>query len=125
MSMPDNENILLAGTELGVLRSEDGGKTWSTFDETRLITALGVLPGSKDLISYSISNSEVGVMISKDQGQTWENQGLDLGQDAVAYFGINPEDSNKMAISTFENSVMVTVNGGEHWTPLMEKGVIK
>lgn len=123
--MPDDENTLLAGTEVGVLRSKDGGKTWTTFDEARLITAMGVLADSKDLISYSISNDEVGIMVSKDQGQTWENKGLDLGQDAVAYFGINPEDSNKIAISTFENSVMVTVNGGEHWTPLMEKGVVK
>ncbi len=125
MSMPEDENVLLAGTEIGVLRSEDGGKKWKTFDPSRLITALGVLPDTKDLIGYSISNTEVGIMISKDQGQTWENKGLDLGQDAVAYFGINPKDSTKIAISTFENTVLVTEDGGEKWDAIMEQGKVK
>lgn len=125
MSLPDDENTLIAGTTEGVLRSEDGGKTWESFDPTRLITALGVLPGSKELISYSITNTEVGIMISKDGGATWENQGFDLGQDAVAYFGVNPKDANKIAISTFENSVMVSEDGGQNWTTLMEKGIVK
>lgn len=125
MSMPDDENVLLAGTEIGVLRSEDGGKTWESFDQKRLITALGVMPDTKDLISYSISNTEVGIMISNDQGQTWENKGLDLGQDAVAYFGINPDDSNKIVLSTFENTVMVTEDGGENWETIMDKGEVQ
>ena len=125
ISMPDDENTLLAGTEMGVLKSSDGGENWELFDQTRLITAVNVLPDSKDLISYSITNEAAGIMVSKDGGQTWENQGFDLGQDAVAYFGINPKESNKMAISTFENSVFTTDNGGENWVALMEKGIVK
>jgi hypothetical protein len=125
ISLPDDENILIAGTELGVLRSLDGGKTWDVADSSRLITAISVLPKSKNLISYSIANNEVGIMISKDQGATWENLGNDLGQDAVAYFGIDPKDSKKIAISTFENTVMTTVDGGKTWTTLMDKGIVQ
>lgn len=125
ISLPDDENTLLAGTEMGVLKSSDGGANWEMFDQPRLITAINVLPDTKDLISYSITNEAAGIMVSKDGGQTWENRGFDLGQDAVAYFGINPGDANKMAISTFENSVFSTENGGEDWKPLMEKGILK
>lgn len=125
ISMPDDENTLLAGTEMGVLKSSDGGGNWESFDQTRLITAINVLPDSKDLISYSITNEEAGIMVSKDGGHTWENKGFDLGEDAVAYFGINPNDANKMAISTFENSVFTSENGGENWVALMEKGIVK
>ncbi|RHW38891.1 hypothetical protein D1B31_12975 [Neobacillus notoginsengisoli] len=125
VSMPNDENILLAGTDAGILKSEDGGMTWGMFDQSRLITAFGVLPDTKELIGYSITNQEAGIMTSADNGQTWENKGFDLGQDAVAYFGVNPKDSKKIAISTFENSVFATDNGGENWTPLMDKGVVQ
>lgn len=125
ISLPDNANSLIAGTEMGVLRSSDAGKTWKVSNSSRLITAISVLPDTKDLISYSISNSAAGIMISKDQGETWENLGNDLGQDAVAYFGINPSDTSKIAISTFENTVMSTTDGGKTWTTLMDKGVVQ
>ncbi|RDU37650.1 hypothetical protein DRW41_07355 [Neobacillus piezotolerans] len=125
VSMPDNENVLLAGSDSGILRSEDGGVTWGLYDQSRLITAFGVLPDTKELISYSITNQGAGIMTSSDKGQTWTDKGFDLGQDAVAYFGINPKDSTKIAISTFENSVFYTDNGGGNWKPLMDKGVVQ
>ncbi|WP_053368227.1 F510_1955 family glycosylhydrolase [Bacillus sp. FJAT-27245] len=125
VSMPDNENVLLAGTDTGILKSEDGGVTWSQYDQTRLITAFGVLPETKELIGYSITNQGAGIMTSSDMGQTWSDKGFDLGQDAVAYFGINPKDSKKIAISTFENSVFYTEDGGGDWKPLMDKGVVQ
>jgi photosystem II stability/assembly factor-like uncharacterized protein len=125
ISMPDDEKSLMAGTQVGVLRSSDGGKTWKVADSSRLITAISVLPVTKDLISYSITNNEVGIMISKDQGESWENLGNDLGRDAVAYFGVNPKDSNKIAISTFENTVMTTEDGGNNWTTIMDKGIVQ
>jgi hypothetical protein len=125
ISLPEDENSLLAGTEMGVLTSTDGGANWKVFDQSRLITAINVLPDTKELISYSITNTEAGIMVSKDNGLTWENKGLDLGQDAVAYFGVNPSDSAKIVISTFENSVLVTENGGSNWDTLMDKGVVE
>lgn len=127
VSMPDDENVLLAGSadpEIGVIQSLDGGKTWETYEPFRLITAFGVLPESKELVSYSITEGEAGVTISKDQGKTWEYKGLDLGQDAVAYFGVNPKDSSKIAISTFENTVLVTEDGGENWNAIMVQGTV-
>jgi photosystem II stability/assembly factor-like uncharacterized protein len=125
ISLPDDENSLIAGTEMGVLRSADGGQTWEVADSKRLITAISVLPDTKDLISYSIINNQACIMISRDQGETWANLGNDLGQDAVAYFGIYPKDTNKIVISTFENTVMSTDDGGKTWTTLMDKGVVQ
>lgn len=125
ISMPDDENTLLAGTEVGVLKSVDGGESWNSFDPSRLITSINIIPDSKELISYSITNGEVGIMVSSDGGESWVNKGFDLGQDAVAYFGVNPKEPKQMVISTFENSVFHSADGGENWHPLMEKGEIK
>jgi len=125
LSLPNDENILLAGTNQGVFRSEDGGKTWGVQDEGRAITALSAISGSSDLLSYSITENEVGVMISKDQGATWEKLGLDLGKDAVAYFAVHPEQPERMAAVTYENNLLFSEDGGQNWQTLMEKGKLK
>jgi photosystem II stability/assembly factor-like uncharacterized protein len=125
LSIPNDENVLLAGTNEGVYRSDDGGRTWNKADPKRLITALSVIPGSSDLISYSITEDQVGMMISKDNGATWEKVGLDLGKDAVAYFAIHPEQPEKIAVITFENNLMISADGGQNWKTLMDKGELK
>ncbi|WP_445505968.1 F510_1955 family glycosylhydrolase [Niallia sp. 03190] len=125
LSFPNNENGLLAGTNTGVYRSEDGGATWKIVDEKRLITALSVIPGSNDLISYSITEREAGMMISKNNGAVWEKIGLDLNKDAVAYFAIQPKKTEKIVAVTFENNLLLSVDGGQNWETLMEKGKLK
>lgn len=125
ISLPSDKNVLLSGTNAGVLRSEDGGETWKNVDNTRLITALGTIPGTSNLISYSIIENDAGIMISKDNGVTWENIGLNLGQDAAAYIAINPEDADKLAVVTFENNLLISEDGGKNWETLMDKGTLK
>ncbi len=125
LSLPNDKNGLLAGTNQGVYRSEDGGRTWKVADGKRLITAFNVIPGSLDLVSYSITDDEAGMMMSKDNGSTWEKVGLDLGKDAAAYFAIKPDQPEKIAAITFENNLLVSEDGGQNWETLMEKGILK
>ncbi|MEQ2527654.1 F510_1955 family glycosylhydrolase [Bacillaceae bacterium CLA-AA-H227] len=125
VSLPSDENVLLAGTNEGVLRSENGGQNWENVDNSRLITSISTIPGTNDLISYSILENEAGVMISKDYGASWKNIGLYLEEDAVAYFAINPEDTEKIAVVTFENSLLISEDGGQNWETLMDKGTLK
>lgn len=126
LSLPNSENELLAGTNEGVFRSEDGGATWKLVDEKRLITALSAIPGSNDLISYSIIEGESGMMISKNKGVTWGKIGLDLNKDdAVAYFAIQPKKTEKIVAVTFENNLLISSDGGQNWESLMEKGKLK
>lgn len=125
ISLPSDENMLLAGTNEGVLRSKDGGETWENVDNTRLITAISTIPGTTDLISYSIIENDAGIMISKDNGVSWENIGLNLGKDAVAYFAIHPENTKKLAVVTFENNLLISEDGGQNWETLMDKGTLK
>lgn len=124
ISLPKNENALLAGTQAGVLRSEDGGETWELADNSRLITAISAIPGTADLIGYSVTENDAGVMISKDNGVTWEKIGLNLGQDAVAYFAVHPEETEKIAVVTFGNSLHISEDGGQNWETIMEKGTL-
>ncbi|WP_019153618.1 F510_1955 family glycosylhydrolase [Robertmurraya massiliosenegalensis] len=125
VSLSNDENVLIAGTNEGVLRSDDGGKTWDSIDSTRLITALSTIPDTSDLISYSILENDAGIMISNDNGDNWEKLGLNLGQDAVAYIAIHPEKTEKLAVVTFENTLLISEDGGQNWETLMDKGTLK
>lgn len=125
ISLPEDENILLAGTDIGVMRSEDGGKTWVMHDNQRFITAFSVIPNeNKDLISYSITKDDAAIMISKDKGATWEKFGLNLGQDAGNYISVNPENLEQIIVSSFNNSVFVSEDGGKNWQEVIKAGTI-
>ncbi|WP_214483357.1 F510_1955 family glycosylhydrolase [Bacillus sp. SM2101] len=126
ISLPNNDSELLAGTQNGVMRSEDSGETWELLDGNRLITAITVMPNeSKDLVSYSITQDEAGIMKSSDNGQTWDYIGLDLGEVAVNNISINTDNNNLMSVTTFNNSVYVTEDGGGNWKQTIDAGTIK
>ncbi|MGG5253436.1 F510_1955 family glycosylhydrolase [Neobacillus sp. SM06] len=123
--LPENKDTLLAGTEIGVMISKDGGRSWKMFDNTRLLSAMAVMPNGKDIIGYSMSNLVSGLMISQDSGQTWKSIGLDLGKDAASSISINQKDENQIAVSSYNTSLYVTKDGGKKWSNIIETGTLK
>ncbi|MEH6908130.1 F510_1955 family glycosylhydrolase [Neobacillus drentensis] len=123
--LPENKDTLLAGTENGVMISKDGGENWNVFDETRLITAMTLMPNGKDIIGYSINNMVSGVMISQDKGESWTSIGLDLGEDAASSISVNQKDEKQIAVSTFSTSLFETKDGGQKWDQIITTGKLK
>jgi photosystem II stability/assembly factor-like uncharacterized protein len=107
------------------LISEDGGKTFNPYDNSKLITAMNVMPNGTDIIAYSISNEGAGVMISKDLGKSWSNVGLDLGEDAASVISVNPKNANHIAVTTFGTSMHVSEDGGQTWEQIITSGLLK
>lgn len=123
--LPDNTDILLAGTQNGVMISNDGGENWQMFDNTRLITAMTVMPNGKDVIGYSMTNMLSGLMISQDNGWSWKNLGLDLGKDAASSISVNQKDEKQIVVSTFDTSLYETKDGGKNWDKIITTGTLK
>lgn len=120
--LPDHKDTLLAGTDIGVMISKDSGANWQMLDNTRLLSAMTVMPNGKDIIGYTMSNLVSGLMISRDGGQTWKSIGLDLGKQAASSIAVNEKDPNEIAVSTFNTSLYVTQNGGKKWDQLITTG---
>lgn len=79
---PDDPNVMLAGIELGgVLRSEDGGKTWSKHRRGAVLDCHSLMfhPVKGEWV-YEGGGSGVGTAFSRDGGKTWKQPGTGLGK---------------------------------------------
>jgi len=124
---PDDENIVLIGTERnGFVRSTDGGDTWTRLRNglTRFTEDTGDYPEIYD-IAYSGSNASIiyaatlngpgpvmgsyptsngGVYKSVDGGNNWSRKNCGLDNGCVESIHVNPDDPD---------NVVIGIRGGE------------
>jgi photosystem II stability/assembly factor-like uncharacterized protein len=118
---PVNPLIFYAGGAEGqVLKTEDGGNTWSLLPDTLLayITRLLVSPYDGSVWISGHGESYSGGFY-KLEGDTWVSQekpGVDTVMDMV----FDP-DSPTLWISTHNNGLLKSVDGGENWSVLNDK----
>ncbi len=109
--------ILLTSKGRGILRSEDGGTTWTSVSD---ITPAGsVMRVRYDKTSGSIGywTSPKGLLVTKDQGRTWAVQDKPVGGDKPSagivgpLFGKAADDLVIVAKDGFHEST----DGGQTW----------
>jgi photosystem II stability/assembly factor-like uncharacterized protein len=103
---PDDQNVLVATTEQGLLRSEDGGLSFTPTSAPLLL-----------LISWADDDTLVGVtpegvlQVSGDKGSTWQQRGaLDGSPEALE--ATNSDDIYAAA----GGAVMASTDGGRTFT---------
>jgi photosystem II stability/assembly factor-like uncharacterized protein len=120
---PADRERLLAGTQQGLLASDDGGLTWQPF-------AIGDVPvtavhyaSERDILAYG-AHPQVGLVRSRDGGVSWSYVGFLLeGGDAVGYIVVDPRDDARIVLGTFGMHVVATRDDGATWTALASSGV--
>jgi photosystem II stability/assembly factor-like uncharacterized protein len=122
---PANEQIVLAATNTGIFRSEDGGASWDTaFYEHYMVQDIEASPFNFDL--QFAGARYLGVIRSTDGGRTWEkaNTGLTYGfRHEVA---TSPIDSNMVFTCVeapgLQTHVYVSYNKGDQWHRFEDEG---
>jgi len=131
----DPNTVYAAAAEGGVLRSRDGGASWTPlFDEQASLSmgALAIDPTDPNVIyagtgevnpgGGSVADGGVGIFRSDAQGDTWEPLGLeDTG--SIGRIRIDPTDPNRIFVAamghlwddTPERGVYRTTDGGQSW----------
>lgn len=106
----EDQTAVAATMENGILRTDDGGRTWTNASfglESFEVTALAWVFGPTLLAATSD-----GIYRSSNAGRAWRRvyAGEELGIDTIAYL------SEKVLLATIENgSLLRSLDGGTHW----------
>jgi photosystem II stability/assembly factor-like uncharacterized protein len=105
---------VLAGTEEGIFRSEDGGKTW------KLAGAAGyqvshLEQSPHDPCFWLAGSQRGGLFASTDCGATFESSGnLAVGMN-ISDIAFDPSAANRIAIAGWGLGVVLSEDGGKTW----------
>lgn len=102
-----NDKILLGSRGKGIVRSEDGGKTWTSVSD---ITPAASVMRVRDKTCYW--PSEKGLLVSKDEGKTWSVPGKPQAGVVGPLWG----KSSAHMIVVAKDGLHETKDGGESWT---------
>ena len=116
VSDPARASTLYAATASGLLKSLDGGNTWSSLGDT---LPRDLPPGS---IAINPHNSKelyvgydgLGIFKSSDNGQTWQAMNAGLPNTFVRCIVISPKDPNLVYLGV-TGGVAISTNGGKFW----------
>jgi hypothetical protein len=94
---------------LGLIRSEDAGKTWSSVSELGNADFHAIEPIGEQIVATLFQQPQV--LVSNNDGRTWETRAAPLPIVSIA---VDPDDPRRWIGST-ERAIFVSTDGGGTW----------
>lgn len=119
---PTNSKVIYAGDEIGVLKSEDGGKSFKRLNgavDGQCIWSVAVDPIDPNIVFAG--SREADVFRSKDGGKTWQklNTGMPktcmIGVPRVTRLGVDPTDHRHVWAVVEAGGPWRSFDGGDTW----------
>jgi photosystem II stability/assembly factor-like uncharacterized protein len=116
---PEDEQVVLAATaNHGLLKTGDGGKTWEMVKDARLnegkISVVVYSPASAKIIFAGRNRG--GLLRSEDGGGTWAGAGVGLNAEAnITDIVFDPLDPSIIYLADNFSGVYRSVDGGKSW----------
>ena len=111
---------MFLGTDIGLLRSNNGGRTWkkvSVSAKQPNLEVMAVAAGQKQPSTIYIATREAGVFASSDDGTNWSQINNGLGGLDVHGLAIDPNDGKLHAVIRNKGQeIYRSTNGGGKWS---------
>ena len=123
---PRQRNILFAGTERGLYRSEDRGANWQYIDSAlnpHYIWAIGIDPENPDNMFVGTGTPTPAMLFrSQDGGRTWEKRPVEVAAECEAVgtrrfngIAVDPVQPKNIWVSLEVDGARHSSDGGETW----------
>ena len=94
---------------LGLIRSEDAGKTWTSVSELGKSDFHAIETSGKTIVGALFGQAQV--LVSQDDGRTWTSKAAPL---PIVAMEVDPGDPDHWIAST-QSGIFFTTDGGETW----------
>ena len=113
-------NTLFAGTQRGLFKSTDAGKTWQIAHIIARPATMVYATRTGDVYAYMVGT---GLLRAKDESPNWEIVSPGLGADVILHFAADPKDGKRLYAVTYNpqsgaQSVVTSGDGGVSWAKL-------
>lgn len=108
------EGWILAGTELGIYRSQDGGENWELAQATSA-TVLHLEQSPHNPKHYIAATQADGVWISRNRGRKWVQLLPGEEEKSFHYARFHPTDPGVLSVSGWGYGLMISRNVGSDW----------
>jgi photosystem II stability/assembly factor-like uncharacterized protein len=127
VNQPDEPNVVWAGTDRGILRSDDAGRTWYGLNGAlaeRQVWRISLHPSDRNVLFAGTGTpSQAMILRSEDRGVTWKQLPVEIvlecpavGVPRVTDIAIDPLNPLELWASIEVDGMRHSSDGGETWT---------
>lgn len=125
-SAPRQPQLVYAGTDLGLYRSDDGGAKWQLLDtpmKGSVVWSMAIDPADpKVMFAGTGTPSTPGIYRTADAGKSWKQLSVPIAEECPNVgiprptgIAIDPTDHNKIWVGLEVDGVRRSSDGGETW----------
>ena len=126
INAPDAPNVIWAGTDQGILRSDDGGRNWSQLEgplARQQVWRISLHPSQSNVLFVGTGTPSPARMFrSEDRGATWKQLDVEIveecpavGVPRVTDIAIDPLEPSRVWASIEVDGMRQSTDGGQTW----------
>jgi len=123
---PRHPEALWAGTDRGILRSDDAGRSWSQLEapfKNQQVWRISISPHDERVVFAGTGTpSPAGIFRSDDGGKTWQQLTVEIAEECPAVgvprvtdIAVDPADPSQLWASIEVDGMRHSTDGGQTW----------
>lgn len=117
---PTDPNVVFFGHHNGVMRSDDGGRTWRPLVQRPNFDAMGLAVSRSDPRQIYLAGHDV-FQVSRDGGASWQPLSHNLPGTDIHGFAMRPDNPSHLYAFVVGHGLFTSVDGGRSWSKLSDR----